>query len=88
MVGPVIASSMAFMLPAATPPNAIAFSYGRLKVLDLVRIILKTRKYIILKVILVCFILRHSPNNKNVYRESAVLMAIAIDTVPVQLLLL
>ena len=36
MVGPVLAASMAFMLPAATPPNAIAFSYGRLRVIDLV----------------------------------------------------
>ena len=36
MFAPVLASSLAFMLPAATPPNAIAFSYGRLKVVDLV----------------------------------------------------
>ncbi|XP_076817772.1 solute carrier family 13 member 2-like isoform X3 [Clavelina lepadiformis] len=37
MFAPVLASSLAFMLPAATPPNAIAFSYGRLKVVDLVK---------------------------------------------------
>ncbi|GAA6065860.1 solute carrier family 13 member 2 [Tachysurus ichikawai] len=32
-----ISASMAFMLPVATPPNAIAFSYGTLKVLDMVK---------------------------------------------------
>lgn len=37
MIPPILASSLAFMLPVATPPNAIAFSYGHLKVLDLVK---------------------------------------------------
>jgi len=32
-----IAASLAFMLPAATPPNAVAFSYGGIKVKDMVR---------------------------------------------------
>lgn len=31
-----ISASLAFMLPVATPPNAIAFSYGNLRVLDMV----------------------------------------------------
>ncbi|KAI4901701.1 hypothetical protein NFI96_029233 [Prochilodus magdalenae] len=37
MLPPTISASFAFMLPVATPPNAIAYSYANLKIIDMVR---------------------------------------------------
>jgi sodium-dependent dicarboxylate transporter 2/3/5 len=36
MIGAAIAASCAFMLPAATPPNAVVFGSGYLKIPDMV----------------------------------------------------
>ena len=38
MIPATVSASYAFMVPVATPPNAIAFSYGYLKVYDMVSV--------------------------------------------------
>lgn len=47
MLPAAISTSFAFMLPVATPPNTLAFSYGYLKVIDMVG---DTHTYVKLKI--------------------------------------
>jgi sodium-dependent dicarboxylate transporter 2/3/5 len=37
MIGAVLAASCAFMLPVATPPNAVVFASGYLQIKDMVK---------------------------------------------------
>ena len=58
MIGAAVAASCAFMLPVATPPNAIVFGSGYLKIPDMVsRGIVLNIFSIILIAVMVYFIL-------------------------------
>jgi hypothetical protein len=39
MLPATVSASFAFMLPVATPPNAIVFSYGHIRIRDMVRMV-------------------------------------------------
>ena len=54
MIPATISASMAFMLPVATPPNAIVFSSGRIRMSDMVRVGLILN--IVIAFIVACFV--------------------------------
>ncbi len=54
MIPATISASMAFMLPVATPPNAIVFSSGRIKMSDMVKVGLILN--IVIAFIIACFV--------------------------------
>lgn len=45
MIPAAVSASFAFMIPMSTPPNAIAFSYGYLKVYDMVSMLIIVMPY-------------------------------------------
>ena len=57
MVGATLAASCAFMLPVATPPNAVIFASGKIKVLDMVKAGFAMNLISIAVIFLICYFL-------------------------------
>lgn len=63
-----LSASFAFMLPVATPPNAIVFSYGHIRVLDMVRCLVSYLKFSIAFVLKLLFFAECFQSNRKLLR--------------------